>query len=429
MSTKTMFALVLLAACGDSESGDDTSNVPDSCTRDNIDLPDGFCASVYADNVGHARHVTTTPAGDVFVALANSRDGLVKGQVLALRDADTNGVAEATARFGDAGGTGITWHAGYLYFGQDDRIVRWPLPDGALEPTGPVEIIVRDLPKSGDHAAKAIQIGADGGLLVSIGSETNSCQDPNRAPGTPGLDPCPELSTRAGMWRFDATRLDQTLADGVQIAQGVRNPTAFAVHPSTGDIYTVNNGRDQLHEHWPTLFTAEDDKRLPSEELSVLAPGTDRGWPYCYHDPRSNQMMLAPEYGGDGTTQGRCAAIAPPMLALPAHWAALSVSFYAGDKAAYLGGAFVAFHGSRFDPTADDDAIPGYSVGFVHFAGGIADRWEQFATGFAGSDRPLPEGADHRPVGVHALPDGGLLITDDHAGRIWKVMPTEPSMF
>ena len=113
----------------------------------------------------------------------------------------------------------------------------------------------------------------------------------------------------------------------------------------------------------------------------------------------------------------------PQPIALPAHWAPLGLAFYTGEQfpAAYRQGAFVAYHGSRFDPIAEE--VPGYSVGFIPFEIDplAATSWSQFATELAGDDRPLPEGADHRPVGVAQGPDGALYITDDHAGRIWRV--------
>src|SRR5439155_21830575 len=39
------------------------------CASDNggITLPDGFCATVFADTIGHARHVVVSSNGDVYV--------------------------------------------------------------------------------------------------------------------------------------------------------------------------------------------------------------------------------------------------------------------------------------------------------------------------------------------------------------------------
>lgn len=422
--------LLVIAACGDDgdaaridaglDAGADAAVSRCAGGDPDITVPAGLCATVFADGLGPARHLVVSPSGDVFVAIANSRDGRVPGKVVALRDTDHDGKSDVQQSFGTAGGTGIAWAAGVLYFGEDDRVVRWALPDGQLQPAGDPAVIVSGLPKSGDHPAKAIQIGLDGALYVSIGSETNSCQPVNRTPGTPGEDPCGELATRAGVWRFDATKTGQQQASGTRVATGVRNPTAFGVQPGTGALLTAINGRDQLHENWPSLFSAEDDKQVPSEELAFLPAGVDLGWPYCYYDPRDNKKKLAPEYGGDGQMQGRCAAIPTPLLALPAHWAPLGLVFSTGTllPAAYRGGAFIAFHGSRFDPLADP-RVPGYSVGFVPLDNPSA--WSEIATGFAGDGRPLPDAAKHRPVGVAMAPDGALFISDDVGGRIWRV--------
>ena len=53
-------------------------------------------------------------------------------------------------------------------------------------------------------------IDADGHLYVDLGSATNACQAENRLHGSPGHDPCTELETRAGIWRYDANKTDQT---------------------------------------------------------------------------------------------------------------------------------------------------------------------------------------------------------------------------
>ena len=90
---------------------------------------------------------------------------------------------------------------------------------------------------------------------------------------------------------------------------------------------------------------------LPSEEFVRILRGRDYGWPYCYHDPARGNV-LAPEYGGNDETAGRCADVKEPLTVLPVHWAPLSMLFYTGRQfpARYRRGVFVASHGSRFDP-------------------------------------------------------------------------------
>lgn len=417
---RALAGATLLASCvvDTTDDGDDNGTSLRRCAVDDgsLALPSGFCATVFAEDLGKPRHITVSPGGIVFVANAD-------GGVIALRDDDDDGVADQQATFGEAGGNGIAWHDGWLYFAEDDRIVRWALADDAMRPDDDAEVVVSGLVADGDHTNKSIAFGNDGELFVNIGSASNACQEQNRVPGSPGLDPCPELATRAGVWRFLPDDKPSAATSGERWASGIRNAVALAVEPVTGELVTVSNGRDQLFENWPQLYSEADDMRLPSEEVRVVRRGADYGWPYCYHDPELDRMVLAPEYGGDGVIMGRCADVPAPEHSFGAHWAPLAMHFYEGNMfpSRYVGGAFVAFHGSRFAPTATGD-LPGYSVAFMPFVGGEPTGvHELFATDFAGSDRPLPDAAEHRPVGLAEARDGSLYIGDDHGGRIWRV--------
>jgi len=184
-----------------------------ACAADNggITLPDGFCAVVVADEVGSPRHLAIAPNGDVFVALL----GRPRGGVLALRDTTGDGKADVTEHFGSEGGTGIALGPGVLYFSSATTVYRYALRPGTLSPLGDPTTIVRDLP-AGGHSARNLALSADGRtLFVNVGSASNSCQVNDRAAESPGRDPCPELATRAGIWRFDATKPGQREADAV----------------------------------------------------------------------------------------------------------------------------------------------------------------------------------------------------------------------
>ena len=158
-----------------------------------------------------------------------------------------------------------------------------------------------------------------GGLFVAVGAPSNACQAQDRSPGSPGLDPCPELARSAGVWRFDAARPGQTQEqDGHRFVSGVRHVLAIAWQTESKQLYLVQQGRDELSELWPDRFSAEQGDVLPAEEMLLATPGAEFSWPYCYYDPFQNRLVLAPEYGGDGIRVGRCSRFPDPVLAFPA---------------------------------------------------------------------------------------------------------------
>ncbi|MGQ0764810.1 MAG: PQQ-dependent sugar dehydrogenase [Gemmatimonadota bacterium] len=395
-----------------------------SCDANNafLELPPRFCALEVARHIGIARHITVRPNGDIYVAVYGARDGSGNGGIVALRDTDGDGKADVIRKFGSASGNGIVYRNEQLWFAQHDRIVRYSLNPGELVPSGAPVTVVSGLTAGGDHFSKSIAINNNGRMFVNIGSASNSCQVVNRADGSPGVDPCPELRTRAGIWRFSSTRENQTQTLEERFATELRNMVAIAINPADGALYGVQNGRDQLLDNWSSLFTARDDALLPAEELFRIERGKSYGWPYCFYDGEQNRKVLAPEYGGDGNTVGRCSNREMPLADYPAHWAPLSMLFYTGTQfpAQYRGGLFIAWHGSRFDPTLQP-AGAGYNVTFTSMSGGRpSSNYSIFADGFAGGN--FSPTTEHRPVGLAQGPDGSLYVTDDRNGVVYRIL-------
>jgi glucose/arabinose dehydrogenase/mono/diheme cytochrome c family protein len=410
-----------------------------TCAGDNggITLPTGFCATVFADNIGHVRQMAVAPNGVLYV---NSWSGRyyrndtppAGGFLIALRDTTGSGRADQIVRFGpgaeagNAGGTGIALYNGALYAETNDRIVRYALPTDGIAPGGTPDVIVSGLPLTGDHPMHPFRIDAKGELFVDLGSATNSCQVANRIPNSPGIQPCAELETRAGTWRYDANRTGQRFSPAERFVTGLRNGEGIAFD-SAGRIIATQHGRDQLRENWQALYTPQAGANEPAEELVQLEQGADYGWPYCYFDLTQSKLVLAPEYGGDGgKTVGLCAQKRAPIAAFPGHWAPNDMVLYDGHQfpVAYRGGAFIAFHGSWNRAPFPQG---GYNVVFQPLKDGRASGpFVVFADGFAGAVEE-PGQAAHRPTGLAVGIDGALYVSDDAHGRIWKVTYNGPA--
>lgn len=378
--------------------------------NDGLTLPKGFCAVLVAESLGPVRHLAVAPNGDIFAAKRG-----VKGGIVVLRDVTGDGKAETIANFYDGpGGSGIALAPDAVYFAQTDRILRFPWHPGALAPEGAPEVIASGLP-TGGHGEKGLALGPDGALYVSFGSRTNSCQPPegDRKLPMPGINPCTELEQRAGVWRFDARKLNQTPADGRRWATGLRNAMAVSVDPATGMLYAAVHGRDNLTENWS--FAAEAGRENPAEVFHALPEGADAGWPYCYFDARKKVKLQNPEYGGDGSKVGDCASKADPVASFPGHWAPNATTIYRGTQfpAEYRGGAFIAFHGSWNRTPA---AQQGFRVEFVPMKDVKASGAPiDFAT-------PAGEPTSIRFSGLAVGPDGSLYIGADAQQKIWRVM-------
>ncbi|HEY8127989.1 MAG TPA: PQQ-dependent sugar dehydrogenase [Hyphomicrobium sp.] len=396
----------------------DTTSCPDG--NAGLTLPKGFCATIFADHVGAPRHMAVGADGTLYVN-NRSRTRSASGSLLALKDSKGDGHADINQTFGppNSGGTGIAIYKNWLFVDIGDRIIRYTLAPGDIAPKGEPETVVSNIPIDGDHTPRPFAIDPQGNLFVDLGSATNSCQRDNRADQSPGVDPCVELKTRAGIWSFDANKTGQVFSAAERFATGLRNAEGIDFDDA-GRIFATQHGRDQLYENWPNLYSSGQGSELPAEVMVELHQGGDYGWPYCYFDGYQQKLVLAPEYSGDGgKSVGRCGDKRPPVAAFPGHWAPNDLKIYKGTQfpESYRGGAFIAFHGSW---NRSSGAQEGYNVVFQPLADGKASGpYIVFADGFRNGDGT---GTEHRPTGLAVGPDGALYVADDAAGRIWRIV-------
>ncbi len=194
------------------------------------------------------------------------------------------------------------------------------------------------------------------------------------------------------MPRFSACAADGSGLE--QFARGVRNTVGFDWHPATGELWFTDNGRDWL-----------GNERPPDELNHAPRPGMHFGYPYCH-----GKNIADPEFGA----KRACSEFTPAAQELGAHVASLGMRFYTGRQfpAAYHNQIFIAEHGSwnRFPPD-------GYRITLVRLKDGRPSGYEVFAEGW------LRLGlAWGRPVDLQVMPDGALLVSDDKAGAIYRIV-------
>jgi glucose/arabinose dehydrogenase len=332
-----------------------------------VSVPRGFTVEVYAEGLPGARWLALGPDGLPYVSQPSA------GRVIRLPDDDGDGRADSVVDVvtGLDRPHGLAFRGDTLYVAETGRVVR--LVPGVATP----QVMVDGLP-TGGHWTKTLVFGPDGMLFVSIGSSCNVCDE---------ADP-----RRAAVMRY---RADGSAAE--RFAWGLRNSVGLAFHPVTGELWATNNDRDWLG----------DD--LPPERINILRVGRYYGWPECYLPLASN-----PEY-----PDAACSGVEPPAIAFQAHSAPLGIAFYTADRfpPEFRGDAFMAYHGSwnRTVPT-------GYKLVHVNVVAGRPESIRDFVTGF----RTATGETWARPVSLLVMPDGTLLVSDDHGGRVFRVRYVGP---
>lgn len=425
----------LLAACGAEQPP--AEPMPEQPAEQDVaadsgelKLPPGFASQVVFEGTGESRELYIRDDGDLFVSLSGLRDDK---HILGLRDEDGDYVIDTVERFYHlttpeeqrVPQVHIEYFDEYLYAVENEQLVRMRLPRGQLLPTGDIEVVVKRIPYQQGHRGRTLSIDPAGWVYVNIGAPSNVCQEKPRTMGSPGLDPCPQLEQHAGIWRWRGDVLNQSREDGEQYAGGIRNAIAQTWDATYNGLYVGQMGRDRLDSLWPELFTSQQNAELPAEEFFRVEQGQNFGWPYCFYDYVQKRKVLAPEYGGDGKTVGRCADFDGPQAAFPGHYSPASIAFYHATQFPehYHGGAFVALKGSWNRAPMPQD---GYIVAFVPFDNSApTGDWEVFADGFKGFDTLYERGnAVYRPQSVAVHPDGALYVLDNNKGRIWRVTYT-----
>ena len=332
-----------------------------------LKLPKGFKIEVYASGIANARSLRLGDKGTVFVS------NRLLDKVYAIVDRNGKHEAKVIASGLDRP-NGLAFHNGTLYIAEGAQISKLDkIEDNLDNPPKPV-VIYSDFLNHQSHGWKFMGLGPDNKLYVNVGSPCNICEPP---------------ATNGQIRRIS---LDGSSADVV--ARGVRNSVGFDWHPVTKELYFTDNGRDWLSED------------LPEDELNrVTKVGQHFGFPYCHQGTFADREM------GWGRS---CDEFEKPVALLGPHSAALGMRFYTGTMfpPEYRNAIFIARHGSwnRTKKIGGDIVVAKLNKD------GNVESWEPFLTGFLQNNE-----YSGRPVDVQVMKDGSLLVSDDHAGAVYRV--------
>jgi glucose/arabinose dehydrogenase len=343
---------------------------PQNLPLDKIKLPPGFEISIYASDVPNARSMALSPSGVLFVGTRG------EGKVYAILDRNKDNKADEVITIGRGMNmpNGVALRDGALYVAEVNRVLRYDNIESRLKDP-PAPVVVNDgFPKDKSHGWKFIRFGPDGKLYVPVGMPCNVCEQEDERYGT--------------IMRMNPN------GSGLEIfSRGVRNSVGFDWDPQSKELWFTDNGRDWMGDN------------LPPDELNHAPKiGMHFGFPYCH-----GKNIPDPEFG----KKRGCEEFTPAAMELGPHVASLGMRFYTGSMfpARYRNQIFIAEHGSW------NRSIPiGYRITLVTVEKNQAVKYEVFAEGWLQQGRPWG-----RPVDIQVTPDGALLVSDDHAGVIYRI--------
>ena len=335
----------------------------------NLRLPAGFKAEVWASGMPGARAMARAENGKIYIGTRGI------GRVYELTD---NGSSRTSRVVVDklVQPAGVAYGNGALYVMAIDKVLRY---DGIASNPGvaPVDMTAAfKLPPEQHHNWKYIAFGPDGKLYVPFGAPCNICE--------PGAE-------YAQIRRYNAD------GSGMEvIARGVRNTQGFAWHPESRELWFSDHGRDWMGDDGP------------ADELNRLTRnGQNFGFPYCHANGIADR---------DFARANACDGVTLPVQTMGPHASAMGVHFYTGSMfpPEYRNTLFVARKGS-WNRTQKF----GFDVVTVRMdAQGNSPRIQPFMTGFLD---PINDSFSGRPTYLLQMPDGSLLISDEQMGAIYRI--------
>lgn len=339
----TLTILALCVACGGSPATPYLG----------ITVPDGYRVEPYAAGLEGPTQMILGPDDRIWLAQLAGAESEGVGQVIAL-DRDDPAEREVLLE-GLFKPTGIAILNDALWIASGRDLLRANL-DAKGKPGSPVTVL-EELPFNG-RSNGTLTVAPDGRLIY----ETSGRRSGNEA-----------AEGSASLWSLNPVDPSESQL----ISTGLKNAYAHTF--------------DGLGRLWATEVADDPvNGSPPPDELNLIVPGADYGWPACY-----GKQKPANNYGG---TESACAETQPAVALFPARSTPTSVVISPWEEDVLL----VALWGPT-NPSV-------VRVHFVIHEGSVtADDVSSFLTSLA------------HPQSLLILRDGSLLVSDFESGNIYRV--------
>lgn len=352
-----------------------------------FDVRPGYRVTLAAE-VDNARFMEFGPDGTLYISIPTS------GEVLALRDEDSDGVFEKRTTFlsGYESVHGLCRHGDELWFAQSGAIHKAADSDGDGQADG-VETVIPSgrLPSGGGHWWRSLLV-TDDAIYTSIGDSGNITDESD--------------TERQKIFRFNRDGSGKKV-----FASGIRNTEKLRLRPGTGEVWGVDHGSDWFGREYGEKRNQQPiTDRLPPDEFNHYAQDGFYGHPFIVA-----QGVPRMEHRDKRDIVDLAGKTTPPAWMFGAHWAANGWTFLTGDHmgADHKGDAFVALRGSW-----NSSVRVGYGVERVLFDEHTGRPYGalRIVTTLDETGKVLA-----RPVDCVEAPDGTVLFSCDATGKVYRI--------
>ncbi len=369
-----------------------------------LSAPADFKVSVFAENLGSPGIIAFDPSGKPVVSNPDS------GEVFLIENDNGAGDSKKVLLTGLKQPYGLAFYTdpksktSYLYVAETNQVERFVYDGAKSEIKDKKGENIAALPTGGLNPLRNILFGPNlrtsPALTGYLEKETMSAIKLYISVGS-SCDSCAEDSWKKGV-------VLESDPDGnytAQLSSGLRNPLFLAVQPEANKIWAADQGREESN--------------IGVGEINLLKPDKSYRSPLCYGNKIKDENFQSPKTENKNIPKS-CNETESPAIEIPADFTPYGLVFVpptGGWPEEWRGNLLVVFNSS----TNGTSKIVRYKIGADGKPTGPA---EDFVIGWNGNGNPSVGSGQEiygRPVDLKFGPDGALYVTDDIAGKIYKI--------